>query len=275
MKGCVYFHQGWTDLIICLPLIDHYLKTYDELLVILRSDAKEFTDFYLREKQNITPIYIKTDNGRYYGNIVKDNVNDYQYYQNGDGGLIVLPNDYDILFHAEHDRFRVDKYNHYWYRNNPEGKLSRHFSESFYTFYDIPYENRITNFNLNRDYELENKRHDEFVKLNGIDYVVYHDDESNHIHGSLHISTKITFDTIIENCNYVNLNKMSSIFFDYIKILENAKEIHLVDSIWAGICYSLDAKYGLFKNIKVYLYNKRDHRFMFENPFKLNNWEIV
>ena len=27
--------------------------------------------------------------------------------------------------------------------------------------------------------------------------------------------------------------------------------------------------------LKVYLYNKRGHRFMFENPFKLNNWEII
>jgi hypothetical protein len=274
MKGCVYFHQGWTDLIICLPLIDYYLKTYEELYVILRSDAKEFTDYYLKEKQNVKPIYIKTDNGRYYGNILKENILEPQYRQNGDGGVILIPTEYDLLFHAEHDRFRTDKYNHYWYKNNPDNKLSRHFSESFYTFYDIEYKERILNFNLNRDYVMENDVYNEFIKDNGNDYVLYHDDESNHLHGSLHVSTKINFESVIDGFTYVNLNKKSQKFFDFIKVLENAKEIHLVDSIWAGICYSLDAKYGLFKDTNVFLYDKRGHRFMFENPFKLDNWQI-
>jgi hypothetical protein len=275
MNGCIYFHQGWTDIIVCLPLVDYYLNNYDNLFVIVRSDAKEFVDYYLREKKNVTPLYIKTDNGRYYGNIIKSDIEDIDYHQNGDSGTIIVPNDFDLLFHAEHDRFRMDKYNHYWYKNNPENKSSRHFSESFYTFYDIPHTNRIDSFFLNRDLMLENKTYEKFIEENGEDYILYHDDETNHHHGSLHVSTKIIFNEKNEHYSYVNLNKKSLLFFDYIKILQNAKEIHLVDSVWAGICYSIDAKYGILSDIKIYLYNKRGHRFMFENPIKLNNWIII
>jgi hypothetical protein len=32
------------------------------------------------------------------------------------------------------------------------------------------------------------------LKINGNNYVLYHDDESNHMHGSLHVSTKINFE---------------------------------------------------------------------------------
>ena len=35
--------------------------------------------------------------------------------------------------------------------------------------------------------------------------------------------------------------------FDYIKIIENAQEIHLLDSVWGTLIYQLDAKYNLFK----------------------------
>ena len=84
---------------------------------------------------------------------------------------------------------------------------------------------------------------------------------------------------VIENYyqNYpiINLNGISNIFFDIIKILENAIEIHLLDSVWGAFIYQLDAKYKLFHNKKIFLYAKRDYRKMFEEPIKLENWIII
>ena len=275
MKGFVYFQQGWTDIIICLSLIDFYLKNHDHLTVVVRSDAKNFFDFYVRNKKNVTPLYIQTDNGRYYGNINKGDVSEIQYHPNGASGNIMIPHDYNLLCHAEHDKFREDKYRHYWGSNNFKNKSSRHFSEMFYTFYDIPFDEKVYSFSLDRDFDLEDKTYSQFISENTKNYVLYHDDQENHLHGSLHVSTKIDFENILDGYNYVNLNKKSNKFFDYIKVIENAKEIHLVDSIWAGICYQIDAKYGVFKNIPIYLYSKRGHSFMFEYPIKLENWTIL
>jgi hypothetical protein len=220
-------------------------------------------------------MYIQTDNGRYYGDIYKSDVSEIEYYPNGAYGKIVVPNDYNLLCHAEHDKFRDDEYKNYWNTNNHKNKSSRHFSEMFYTFYDIPFEEKINSFTLNRDNKSEKDVYNQFILNNTKEYVIYHDDQENHLHGSLHVSTKINFENILDGYNYINLNKKSNKFFDFIKVLENAKEIHLVDSIWAGICYQIDAKYGTFKNIPIYLYPKRGHSFMFEFPIKLENWTIL
>ncbi len=62
-----------------------------------------------------------------------------------------------------------------------------------------------------------------------------------------------------------------------IKVLENATEIHLLDSVWGSLCYHLDCKYNLFKNknIPVYLYAKRGYEAMFSDPIKMDNWIII
>ena len=59
-----------------------------------------------------------------------------------------------------------------------------------------------------------------------------------------------------------------------IKVLENAIEIHLLDSVWGAFIYQLDAKYKLFQSKKIVLYAKRGYHKMFLSPVKLNNWII-
>jgi hypothetical protein len=270
-KSCIYFHQGWTDIIMCLSLITYYRKKYDEIYVIIRSDAKELLDFYVREKEGVHIIYINTDNGRFYGNInTQGNSNNVFY----DGTNIEIPNDFEIMFHAEHDIHRKDKYRGYW--NQPESlkKKCNHFSEMFYTFYDIDFNVRIDEFTLKRDYVLEEKKYKEFIEKYGKDYVIYHDDELNNLNGFHHVSTKIEFENMNKDYNYVNINKQSKIFFDYIKIFQESKEIHLVDSIWACLIYQLDAKYNILENKEVNVYCKRGHNNLFEYPIKLSNWKL-
>jgi hypothetical protein len=81
-----------------------------------------------------------------------------------------------------------------------------------------------------------------------------------------------------KNKTIVNLNRRTNIFFDYIKILENALEVHLRVFSWGGICYHLDCKYKLFQNKKIYVYCHRSYKIgmitMFTEPIKLDNWII-
>jgi hypothetical protein len=269
-KCCVYFHQGWTDIVICLSLINYYKTKYDEIFVIIRSDAKQFIDYYVRNLQGINIIYINTDNGRYHGRISEVLSDGCSYDNNGN---ITINSNYDLMFHAEHDIYRKDQYRGYWYI--PNKKASAHFSESFYTYYDIDYNVRTDFFCIDRDLILEEKKYQEFIELHGKDYILYHDDQNNEQHGQYHVSTRIEFKNLIENVSYVNLNKKSNIFFDYIKILQNAKEIHLVDSIWAAICYQLDCKYKIFENKNIKIYCKRGHYSLFDSPVKLKNWDLL
>lgn len=282
-KACVYFHQGWTDIIMCLPLINYYSEIYDYVEVIIRDGAKQFVDFYTRKLNNVNIIYVKTDQGRFYGRIEKQNVSSVTYIPSDqplnpmDHGAIQIPMDYEIMFHAEHDGYREDEYKHDWVRNwvhSPNSNIM-HFSEAFYTNYNIDFMTRVEKFYLDRDIVLENIRYEEFIHKYGTEYVIYHDDENNHLRGGLHKSTKIEFDKILENTAYVNLNGISNILFDYIKILQNAKEIHLIDSIWGVLCYQLDAKYRLFADTTVRVHCKRNHYGLFNKPMQLKNWIII
>lgn len=240
--GYLYFHQGWADIINQLALIDYYSEKYDKIILLMRNDAKKLIDFYIKNKNNVTPFYIEKDS-QIPENILTDT--------NG-----------EILFHGIHDRYRK---NFLKTCNNPNPE---HFWENFYICYGIDYETRITYFNLNRDYELEEKKYTEFIEKNGNEYILYHEDVISPISKDLKIEKDDKF-------KYVSLSNSTEIFFDYIKILKNAKKIELVDSVWATIVYHLDAKYNLFKDIPIKITCLRNHNNMFLEPKKLDNWTII
>ena len=245
MNGILYFHQGWTDIINCLSLINYYSNTYEKIYLIMREDAKELVDFYKKNIRNLHIFYEK-----------KNNINE--------NGIQFVINKYrdeyidlqfcDFLAIGEHDTARKDIY------QSKFRYIDNCFVKGLYESYNIPYMERINSFNISRNHELEKETYNKFVKTHGDKYILYHE--------------------VIENNNIekiVNLNKISNIYFDYIKILENAIEIHLLDSSWAAICYLLDAKYNIFfnKNIPIYLYAKRGYSQMFSSPIKLDNWKFV
>jgi len=127
--------------------------------------------------------------------------------------------------------------------------------------------NRINYFNLNRNIELEEKLYNDFISTHGNDYVLYHEDAGRDI-----ILDKNNFNS---NYRWIDLDKTTYTFFDYIKILENSKEIHLIDSVWAAIVYLLDSRYGLFKHIPIRVNCLRGYKPMFLEPIKLDNWEVI
>ena len=242
MNGILYFHQGWTDIINLLPLINYYSERYNKIYLIMREDAKELIDFYSKNINNLQILYEE-----------KQNIN-----QNGIDYIINKYSDLqdcDFLAIGGHDIARKDSY------QNKFRYIDNCFVKGFYESYDIPYIERINSFNIVRNYDVEKEIYNKFIKQHSEKYILYHEVIEN-------------YDS---NKKIVNLNQISSIYFDYIRVLENAIEIHLLDSSWAAICYLLDAKYKLFqsKNIPIYLYAKRGYSQMFIEPVKLDNWTII
>lgn len=242
-NGYLYFHQGWADIINQLALINYYSKRYDKIILIIREDSKSLIDFYIKSLPNVEPLYIKKDT-----NIPQSVFDD--------------PNG-EILFHGIHDRYRKN-FVKTCTDINPE-----HFWKNFYICYGVDYNVRVEDFAIDRDYGLEDIKYNEFIEKHGKNYILYHEDVISPI------ARQMVIDKSNENYKYVSLTNTTDVFFDYIKILENAKEIHVVDSVWATIIYHLDAKYNLFKNIPIKVSCLRNHNYMFIEPIKLDNWEII
>lgn len=248
-KCILYFHQGWTDIINCLGIITYYSAMYKITYLIMRKDAKPLIDYYTRDKINVKLLYEDKKN------ILDARQNSFQYVINNYPELDL--HHADILGIGIHDRCRNDKYKNAFLKKKVKG--NNFFVNLFYDCYDIPYINRIDEFKITRDTKLENSVYNDFINKYGEDYILFHE--------------------IIQNndnkCkNIINLNGITNNIFEYIKVLEHAKEIHLLDSIWGALIYQLDSKYHLFKDKKIVLYAKRGYIPMFTEPYILSNWII-
>ena len=254
MEGALVFHQGWTDIMNCLPIVNYYYPSYNKIYLIVRDDAKQFVEFYLNDLSNVTIKYFNKDYIEPNITTILDNI------QKESTTKV------DKLLIGHYDKHRDDKYVNSHFITESTKKLN--WLVSFYAAYDIPYINRVNCFNINRNTELENTIYNSFVKEHGNNYILYHNNYGLITH---RINYLVTNDT---KNKYINLDNLSQVFFDYIKVLENAKEFHVIDSMWATVIYMLDAKYGLFKDKKIYAYCRRFFPDMFINPYALPNWTI-
>jgi hypothetical protein len=248
--------QGWTDIFNCLGLINFYSKKYIKLYLVIRDDSKELINFYIKNLNNIELIFInnkKFIKGRY--------GNDWLIYKFIKKYYSINNCEQIFIGFVDYDNTRYD------FNINLLKSIFTNFEinlpKCYYETYNIPYSVRINNFIFYRDYKLENLKYNNFIKENGYKYILYHSNNNN-----------IDFIINKKNIKYINLNKKSNIFFDYIKILENSIEFHLIDSSWALFIYLLDAKYGLFKKKKIYLYARRNYSCFFKEPL-LDNWIFI
>lgn len=255
-NAILIFPQGWTDIFNSLSLINYYHTKYLKLYIVIRNDAIEILQFYIKDLNNIELIIIdnkKFINGRFTNDFELCN---YIIINNPD-----ISNNSEYLFHGMCDIY-TNKYKNFFIKHQLLDPLN--FVTNYYKAYNIPISTKIDYFIFNRDYKLENLTYNNFIKDNGEKYILYHSNDNN-----------IDFIINKKNENYINLNRKSNLFFDYIKILENSIEMHIIDSSWAIFIYLLDAKYKLFKNKKIYLYPTRGYIKMFKEPIILDNWIFV
>tara|TARA_R100000664_G_scaffold27440_1_gene38093 strand:- start:2128 stop:2955 length:828 start_codon:yes stop_codon:yes gene_type:complete len=273
-KAYVCNHQGWTDIVCFLPQLNYYSKFYDELTVFYREESKDLVEFYIKDLDKVNAVFVKTDNGANLFQYTKPKfIKTYDhvtaFYEPSEDPTL---NDYDFLFHGQYDIMRKDKYRYASRGHQPGGY--DFFVECFYERYGIDYQNRISCFEISRDKQLEEQTYSNFIKDHGENYIVYHDMPHSAFKKDTR-NTRIQFANKLDGYEYVNLHKKTNTFFDYIKVIQNSKEVHLIDSVWAAICYQLDSKYSLFSHLDIKVYCKRGHNKMFYTPKKLDNWTII
>ena len=239
------FHQGWTDIVNCLPLVNWYAKKYTKLFVVFRDDAKNLTQFYLRGLQNVFPIYIPKP-------IIEVNWID---------PVDVRHHNithFEFMGHYDNQRSINDPYRNGYRRLN---MISDYPSERlFYESYNIPYIERVNSFTLYRNVEAEELYYNKHVTSEP--YICVHAIEHLHVQPE-------------EGTAIINLGESTDTFFDAIRVLQHAKAIHVLDSVWAAVCYMIDTKYGLIDNVPVYVYCYRGYNRMFTQPVHRPNWTIV
>ena len=250
-KGIIYFHQGWTDIINCLPLVKYYLDSYDKIVLVVRSDAKEMIEYYCNDVlEQIEFLYVDKK--------VLD-INSI---------LQILPDYYrdkhDYLFHGQHDVFRKDNYVNSFANSNG----MRHFVTNFYEAYSIPAEVRFKFNTFRRDTVLEETEYkDFFLQKSEIDYSLSH--TPKYWNNKLDVSGEV-----------YSLDDSTNNPFSFIKILCNSRELHLVDSMWASMLYNLENTTPVLQDTKIFLYpHNYSGGILDSNNYKTikmpKNWSII
>jgi hypothetical protein len=129
------------------------------------------------------------------------------------------------------------------------------FDVLFYESVNIPFEKRFTDFYLKRDLDSEN-RLIEKLNPNKEKYIFLHEDLSR--------GCKINRDRIINKnikviesaFNFTDQNKIP--FFDYISLIEQAEEVHVMESSFKALIDSL--------------IEKKDNMFLYVGVKGNNNW---
>lgn len=150
-------------------------------------------------------------------------------------------------------------------------------SSAFYIAAGIPKEYRLDKFYYKRDFESEDQF---FNSLNLPKEYVVICEYGNNLVDRKFIKNKDTY--------IININNISPKYFDVIKVIENAKEVHLIENSIALLVYHLQYK-NLMKNIKIniHTYSRKEiirkcissnnsnlYLDMFLYP-KLENWNFI
>lgn len=160
------------------------------------------------------------------------------------------------------NNFLQDKYNVRYVGFTPEYNRQDgcSFDEKFYKVADIGFNKRWDSFKVERDTIKENEL---IANLNiKEDYVVIHDDSSR--------GMNINESLIDSKYRKIRVDKsLSTNIFDYIGLLENAKEIHVIDSCFMFMIDSLN----FVDNIYIHRYSRQLDQF--NSPKLKNNWKII
>ena len=265
-KATLLHHQGYGDYFSSNGLVNYYSKKYDELILICADENRKiFAEYMYRHLSNVKCVCEDKNNQNSF-----DSSCVICHTKGNPRGRCPRDNNY-MCEYINYEKYIED------YDNIKIGCFSEHigkwdecrlheshsFSHAFYLYHQIPIEYRIDNFSIFRDLKLEETTFNQ-SKFVDKDYIVIHDDPNRGI--------KID----LENDYIYNLNGKSKLFLDQIKMIENSKEIHLIDSSYSLLIYFLSFQNEKISSIPKFLYKNRGVRDydIYLNP-KPKNWYFV
>jgi len=224
MSKCkIIFHQGWTDIIICLGIVFYNLERYNEVVLIIRKDSFEMCNYIFKNFKNLIIEYFEKEKYDVFIPILLNKYPEHKLFAHGGDFVSKMKNNIPYC---------VGDSNYFYQVFCTEAINANEF---------------INSFKINREEIVENQFYNKLKNSVGNDYVIINEDPQRGL--------KIDRNKIKSNFPLFNINASTNIIFDAIRALENAKEIHTISTFWSMIIYILQKKYNFLINIPVYFHD--------------------
>jgi len=262
----IVIHQGIGDLFNSIGIINYYEQKYNNIFILVLNDLNlNILKEIFFEKKNIIPI-------------IPEFIN---YEENADQNTCIRCMTYGRPLNYCRDNYSC-KYINYSKLNGEIIKIGSFdncnkweiyrknqfsFAHSFYSYNNLDPYLRINNFKLFNDNSKANVIYNKFITNYGEKYILVHEDIDRNL--------TINKNKIInKNLPIINLNKISEYFVDYLFVIKNAQEIHLIDSSWSVFIYLLSN--AEIQNIPIFLNESYFKSFgrdtnIYKNP-TYDNW---
>ena len=231
----IYQQTQIGDHILCYPIVKHYAALHDKVYVFARPLGE-------RHINNINRLYSSLPNVK----------------------LILSPDhNHTLNFMKINPDNNYLIFGHEDYREQLSRDPNTQFDKYFYEEAKVPFENKWSEFYLERDIE---KEKDVFCNVFGLkdgeEYVFLQEDETRgYVVNRKYINSNIK---IIETAKYPDIN-----IFDFLYTIENAKEVHEINSSFLTLIDMLQLKEdGLF-------YHKYVRPTQYEQPHLKLNWKVL
>ena len=271
-KLAIIGHQGCGDLFSMNSIYNYYVNEFSEGLIFARDkNLRNILEGIYSKKSNIqieiphlkdwhseseeTCIYCQQNGSVRCPSRLSTlcKIIDYEYYRSNNFNIIKLG--------------AFNNYKKWQIFLDNERMLFSSFSHAFYKYEKIELSQRIKLFQIYQDYESFST----LISITNSKYIVIHDDFKR----GLGISFLKTLKHFFKK--KYRLNGVSNNMVDQIRILENAEEIHFIDSSYSVMIYFLSFHNEKIKNIPKYLHtlNREDRDInIYLNPVPLN-WYFI
>jgi len=237
MKCTLIGHNGWTDFFSQYPLYREKIRNYKEVIIFVNEESKIplLKALYPEDTIHVEVPHTVNNYDEYYTCLNCHTLGNKSFCPRGGGPCRYI----DYSRYNDYDTIRLNAFDSYnkW-KDFIEGKS---FLESFYNYYSLDFIETVKS----NPFLIHKENCETFYNSLSIDcdYIVIHDSNQ--------------FRIILENKdNYriINLDSISKTIVDTVSLLEGAKELHLIDSVYGFFVLFLQIQYNLFANHKIYLY---------------------
>lgn len=228
-------HQGLGDHLICLGIYRHYSKHYKKVLVLVKKSYFPELSSLFKHSKNVTFIKIPAKRGWTITRIIQF---------------------FSKLFRIK--TLGLGTYGENFFIPNIR------FDHNFYLQADVPFEERWNNFFYERDLKKEERLYSE-LNCQNQKYIFLHEDERR---GMIIDRSRIPSDLRVIK-SPVKKNEYNLV--DFRKVIENASEIHVIESAFAAFIECLPLNVPLFAHryARPEAENDFRHEFTYKKPWKI------
>jgi len=238
MKKCtIVGHNGWTDYISQYSLRRHFIEGFDQCILFIDSQDKyTFVRSLYPEKHidiqvpKTTPIY-----DGIHSCICCHTLGSPQFCPRSKQSCKFI----DYNQYTDYTHIKLNAFDNYlkW----QEFFANKSFLTSMYAYYNLDPIETIQKYKLPLDTESNEAFFESFYLPK--DYIAIHDNKATGLY--IHLKTPYL---------HVQMDGISQSITDTLLILQKAKEIHCIDSVYLFLIIMYNIQYGLFKNKPVFVY---------------------